>query len=52
MSTTNGAWRPAGAAIDHGFVPMIFLRPPHGAIAGPPLEVSIITQPWRAPIKV
>jgi hypothetical protein len=49
---TKGAREPAGAATDHGLVPMIFLRPPHGAIAGPPLVVRIITQPSRAAISV
>ena len=52
MSTTNGARLPAGAATDQGLVPMIFLRPPHGAIAGPPLVVSSMTQPSRAPMRV
>jgi len=33
---TTGPYEPAGAAIDHGFVPTAFSRPPHGAIAGPP----------------
>ena len=47
------SWRlPAGAATDQGLVPMIFFMPPHGAIAGPPLVVSSVTQPSRAPIKV
>ena len=52
MSITNGACRPAGAATDHGLVPMIFRRPPQGAIAGPPLLASSITHPARAPISV
>ena len=34
MSSTIGACLPAGAAHDHGLVPTVFLRPPHGAIAG------------------
>ena len=49
MTTTP--CRPAGAAIDHGLVPIAFTRPPHGAIAGLALVTSRATQPasaaWR-----
>lgn len=33
MSSIMGAWRPAGAAHDHGFVPTRISVPPQGAIA-------------------
>ena len=33
-SMTTTPCRPAGAAMDHGLVPMLLARPPHGAIAG------------------
>ena len=52
MSTTNGARVPTGAATDQGLVPMIFVRPPHDAIAGPPLLVSMATQPAAATRRV
>jgi hypothetical protein len=34
MSSIIGGCRPAGAAIDQGLVPTVFLRPPQGAMAG------------------
>jgi hypothetical protein len=52
MSIISGGWRPAGQDTDQGFVPMTFLRPPQGAIAGPPLVASIITQPSAAAMRV
>jgi len=51
-SMRNGAWRPAGAPIDHGLVPTILRRPPHGAIAGPPLVAMSATQPCSAAMRV
>ena len=48
MSSIKGAWRPAGAAQDHGFVPTRFSLPPQGAIAGLALVEMKPTQPAKA----
>jgi hypothetical protein len=52
MSITIGACLPAGAAMDQGLVPIIFSRPPQGAIAGLALVESKATQPAGGAISV
>ena len=50
MTTTP--WRPAGAAIDHGLVPIVFVRPPQAAIAAEALVARKATQPASAARRV
>src|SRR3954447_10327568 len=52
MSTAMTRPPAPGAAIDHGFVPSAFSRPPQGAIAGLALVVSTATQPSAAARRV
>src|SRR5438067_3667089 len=52
MSMTTVPYEPAGAAIDHGLVPIAFSRPPQGAIAGLALVARKATQPASAALRV
>src|SRR5512142_902749 len=52
MSRIMGACLPAGAAMDHGLLPILFARPPHGAIDGLALVERKPMQPALAASRV
>jgi hypothetical protein len=50
MSMTDTPCLPAGTATDHGWAPTVPALPPHGAMEGLLLVVTMPTQPCSASI--